>query len=691
MSLMLDRWTPAKAKKKLRTRLQNSREVRTSKLDAQWETNERTVYNTDGAVAGQISTTADGVPMTPEDGGDAPASSTGTNYTFKNLRFIHAQMSANPPATIPRPATSDPEDRRRARAADRVMRYALRQYGLQEKFDQTNLNCLLYGTGFIKTVWDSTKGDIVGFRRNGSLVMEGDISVRPVSPWKMYIDPDAEAWEDVRYVIEEITVSYEEAIYRWPKKKELIDKMLAGKDGGATAHAEHGGVVYSYLRGGSETKYESIKAYEYWETGMPSNAMLGRYAVHLEDGTMLEGPKPSPFAFSPPPSSLDLQRARKTGKPLKKAPPTARLPYHIITDIDVPARVWGKSFVEFEAPLQELLNQLDSLMLVNLQAHGVARLILPDGVDTAGPQITNSPWDIIRLKGDGGRGGEPKYMAPMQMPPAATELRNITKLGHDDMAGINESMFGQQSREQSGFSMQYAVNQGNLIRRRLFNKYVLLVESVYRAILDLVRKHWRDERTIQVLGKEKAFEVIDLKGADIDGGYDLVVEYGTSLSLDPMTRRQEIMAMMPLLKEAGIPPRVILSLLKLGELDVADDMIQMADDRQREIFEEMIATGVYMPPEELQEHEAMLAYGLRFVMTSEFKYLEPDEKLLIRKHIKDRATLAASEKAGGHADAGAAPGAPGPKPGMSQVPGQPASPAAATPPGVPSTPAGLGA
>ena len=43
---------------------------------------------------------------------------------------------------------------------------------------------------------------------------------------------------------------------------------------------------------------------------------------------------------------------------------------------------------------------------------------------------------------------------------------------------VNESMFGQSSRETAGFTMQYATNQGNVIRRRLFNKYVLLTEAV---------------------------------------------------------------------------------------------------------------------------------------------------------------------------------------------------------------------
>lgn len=684
MALMLDKWTPGQAKKKLGSRLDNCRSARQGKLDKQWEMNERTVFTTDGRPLG--SPGIDGSSIVTAGDSDADVqSNTGVNYSFKNVRYIHAQMSSNPPATIPRPSTSDPEDRRRARAADRVMRYALRQYGLQEKFDQTNLNALIYGTGFLKTTWDSSKGDIVGMsKKTGQLVLEGDINVRSISPWKMFVDPDADTWEEVRYVFEELTVSREEALHRWPTKAELIDSLIDDR----SELGSNNGVVYSYLHGDGQRKYESITVYEYWEKGMPSNAMLGRYAVCLEDGRLLEAPKPSPFAFSAPPSKSEQRRATAEGREPRQSPPTARLPYHIITDIDVPSRVWGKSFVEFEAPLQEILNRLDSVMLENLQAHGVARLILPDGLEIAEGAVTNSPWDVVRIKDKGGTGKDPKFMDPMPLPATMGELRAQTKSGIDDMAGVNESMFGQQSREQSGFSMQYAVNQGSMIRRRLFNKYVLLVESVYRAILDLVRKHWKDERSIQVLGNEKAFEVVDLKGSDIDGGYDLVVEYGTSLSLDPLTRRQEIMNLMPILEKAAIPPRVILGMLKLGELDVVDDLIQMAEDRQREIFEEMIATGMYIKPEEFQDHENMLAYCLRYVMTSEFKYLEPDEKEMVRQHIRDRGAQAATEKA----PASPAPTTgtpPGPMGTPGAVPGAPANPASAAPAGAVSQPADI--
>jgi hypothetical protein len=265
-----------------------------------------------------------------------------------------------------------------------------------------------------------------------------------------------------------------------------------------------------------------------------------------------------------------------------------------------------------------------------------------------------------------------------QLMPEMTATRVNLIQGINDVMGVNDAMFGVQKRETSGTSMNYATNQGNMIRRRIFNKYVLVVESIYKAILKLVCKHWPVNRTIYVLGKEHALEAVDLKGSDIDGGYDVVGEYGVSLSLDPMSRREEILTLQPLFEKAGVPTRTSLKLLKLNELEGMYDRLALAENRQKEIFDEMIATGRYIAPEDLLDHENMISWALEYFMTQEFQSLEQQLKELCKQHIRDRVQLAAQEKA---ALTGPQPGAtPGPVP----QPEMPPAPEPGQPPlGVP--------
>jgi hypothetical protein len=437
---------------------------------------------------------------------------------------------------------------------------------------------------------------------------------------------------------------YQEALFRWPDKHEVLER------------AKKQYYTTNVLTEPDDQRTNLITVYEYYEKGLPLNGMLGRYAICTEDGVPLEPVRPNPHRFTPIMNSQELTRKRLTeqaGGTYRPVPPTAYLPYHFMTDVDVPEQIYGKSFIEWESSIQDTMNRLDNVTLDNIQAHGVCRMVLPEGAEIAEQSMTNSPWDVMRITGV----QPPHFVQPPTLMPDMTNLRDRLQAGGADVAGLNDAMFGQMNRETAGTALQYATNQGNMIRRRLFNKYVNFVESVYKAYLNLIRKHWDEPKLIHILGKEQAFEAVAIKGADIDGGYDLVCEYGASFSLDPQTRREEIMTMMPILEKAGVPTKTILNLLKLNDLQGIYDRLGLSESRQREIFEEMIATGKYIAPQDLQEHKGMLDYAYVFIMTSEFKYLAPDIQALIKQHIKEREQLLAQG-----ANPAALPNPPGPLP-----------------------------
>lgn len=621
-------WSDEQAAKELYKRLKYSKDQRV-RLEREWDTSEATLLN----AAGEASRMGVGVDWTTSavvEDADQSDSDVGVNYTFKNFRFIHSQLCANPPTVIPRPSSSDMSDRRKADAADRLIRHAMRTYALPEVFAQATYYCLLFGTGFIKTTWDVNAGEPIDFdQESGELTMEGDIQFKAISARNIYLDPDATRWSEVKYVMEQHYMPYEEALYRFPDKREQLEKYRREQTG-----YSKGGEPVIFDNGFRMSPYDVVELYEYYEKGLPYNGMVGRHCYFLPSGELLCPLRPNPFRFSAPADrGLDLPEELIEKK--RELLATAYLPYHCLTDIDVGGSVWGRSFIAYEAPLQSTHNRILSSLLDCVQAHGVTRVLLPEGAEIADKSITNSPWDIVRYTGN----MKPDFMNPMPFPTAAIDLLTLVRQGGDDMAAVNESMFGQQSREQSGFSMQYATNQGNMIRRRLFDKYVTLVENVYKSYLDLIRKHWQEPRTISVLGKEKAFEAIDIQGADIEGGFDLVVEYGASLSLDPTSRRQELLQLFPLFQQAETDPaaKKLLAMLRLNELEGMYDRIQLSADRQREIFEEMIATDIYVAPAESEDDAGMLAWAADYRMSAEFKYLNPDHQELILRHIRERA------------------------------------------------------
>jgi hypothetical protein len=581
-------------------------------------------------------------------------------YATKNLRFIHSQLSTNAPAVSIKPSSSDSEDMRRANAANRLTRYALRQYKLQEVYDIRNWDTLHYGTGFLKTKWNPELGDILGCDEEGNLTMQGDFEIEPVSPKSMYIDPDAKMWSQVRYVFEKKVMPYEAAVhllekYLTPEKMDELEQQRKP----------------NYNDPDGAERKDVVVLYEYWENGLPYNGYAGRYCLCAEDGTTFTPILPSPYAFGRASTS---EERKKNIKPAYKK---ARLPYHPLTDIDRPGSVWGMTFLDFVVRAQDVLNRLDSVMLDNLEVHAVDRLILPESADISEESICNSPKEIIKITGN----QPPYFMAPPQMTPDLSRTREMLKAGIDELSGVNDAMFGIQNRETAGTAMQYSVNQGSQIRKRLFNKLAMDTEQVYKDFLDIVRENWSISRNIMVLGKENALEAIDIKGADVDGGFDIIVEYGTTLPIDPMTRRQEIINYIPFFEKAGIPSRALLPLMRLNDLDGYFDEVEKAKNRQREYFEEMNATGTYIPPQLFEDHENMLLACKEHIMSQEFKQLDEKIKNFIRKHLVDRAGMPSKEaeilgKANAPAQAAA------PAPGVQAAPGMPAEtmPAGALPP-----------
>lgn len=633
---------PKKIKSELSQRLLNARDARTPHQH-RWESNERMLFNTTGSTHNSNLSQSFDSDISSVSGVNDSDSDIGVNYIMKNLRFIHAQLSANPPSVIPQPTSNDSDDRRRADAADRMVRFGMRKHKMTEIIDGASWNMLIYGTGFVKTMWDPEAGDMLEIDEDtGDMVMEGDFHVSVPDPWNIFPDPDARTWDDVRYVFEKIIIPYEEALFRYPDKEELLESVRIGSSTNDNGYEIGGGGGRSSI---PKTIYDSVELYQYWEKGLPQNGFIGRFCVCTESGLLVTEIEPNPERYGSPRISTNDPKLSM-----------AALPFHIFTDLDVPGQYWGKAILEYQVGLQDNLNRLDSVVLESLQAHGVPRLVLPEGAEVQADSITTSPWDIVKITGN----QPPHFMETMPLPPGMNMLRELMKAGIDDMAGVNEAMFGQQSREQSGFSMQYASNQGNMIRRRLLNKYEIFVESIYRRYLVTVQKHWDTPRTIHVLGKEKAFEVTDIKGADISGGYDLVVRYGASLSLDPTTRREEIITLMPIFEKAGVETREILSMLKLNELSGMYDRLDLARDRQREVFQEMVARGIYIPPRELEDHKNMLSFAYYYRMTTEFKYLDENGQMLVEQHIREREQLAATQAASAEGTLGGAP--PGPAP-----------------------------
>lgn len=660
MNLRVISWTPEEAEQHLKKRFLKSQRHRKERWEPQWKTNEALLF---GNGKGPIQTTLSFNSLAEVFAGQSVGGEGRSMHipqVMRNLRILHSQLSANPPSALAEALSNEIEDQQAAKVANHLIDYGIYKYKWQEKIDLVTLACQVYGTGFGKCVFDGSKGDLLSFDESTSeVVMTGDMSVKPVLLWNMFIDSDAETWEDVKYTFERHMFSYEEAMSRWPEYKEDLEKI-------AVDAGHHPMDFDGFVRGEKgleksrveELDNAIIPILEYYERSLPVNGMAGRHCFCLPDGKIL-------------------------GKMEKSPIPGGKIPYACLTDIDVPGEVYGKTPVDYAVQLSKVVDDLDSMILENVEIHGSIHLVVFDGADIDESSLTENPVDVIKVNGAANQA--PFHLSPPPLTGDIYNLRNSTLQAIDAIMGVNEALKGEIPRELSGFAVQQAMNAANMSRRRLYNKYTLFTEDMWKLYLDSIERNWTIKRKVLIVGKEDAAKVASYSGADLNGGFALKVSYGTMFSLDPAQRRQEILQAQPILEKAGITPKQIAKHLRYDDIEGVFDIVEIAEARQIEIFEKIILSYHesgnvrYIPASEMEVayHAEMAEAGYQYVMSNYFLDQAPEVKQAIYKHIREREEMAAKQAAPQAPTPGAAPG-PG---GMPPMPGggAPAGPEGAPP------------
>lgn len=649
--LKVQSWTPEEAKDILESRLKTDMQYREVNFEAGWKSNENLLFQPGGNQGIQPTLSYSSLAEVYQMQSAGYNSNIHMPRVAQNLRFLHSQMSANPPSVIPQPTSNEREDRRATEAASDLIKYGRKHYKLQEYVDLTNLSVLTYGTGFIKAFHDPHAGEVLNFNKETSEIqMAGDFKARPVLIWDIWFDKDAKCWDDVRYTFERHLMPLSKALSVWPEYEDMFVENIIDDQ---THPSRIGEVRPQGVVGAPEDlKNQLVEIFEYTEKGLAENGMAGRRCFHLKDGTIL-------------------------GKMEENPHPNARLPYGILTDIDVPGEVYGKTTVDYAIGLAKVVDTLDNMIFNNVELHGSIKLVVFNQAETNEDDYSDDPVDIITVNGTHAH-------APYQLKPASVSgdiynLRAQMLEGIDGIMGINEILQGQINRELSGFASQTAINAANMVRHRLFNKYTDLVEFVYETYLSSIRDNWKVKRMIKVIGKEDAPTVQYIEGADIKSGYILSVEYGADFSLDPAMRREEIMQAREILLDAGVSPRKIAQKLRYNEIDALFDAPEMARKRQIEIFERAIdrynKTGrVEIEPASRMRkafHLEMAEAALEFVMTNDFLTLDRELQEAIYNHIDEREQMAAQQAQPAQPAAPGQPpmpGGPAPAPGPAPLP-----------------------
>lgn len=571
--------------------------------------------------------------------------------TAKAVLFLHAKLCISDPTLSISPRKQDPDNKRAAAYALSFLGYIRKRTKLQEKTESGSyLNVVVPGTGITYFGWDKDGGE---YPKENSVPenlqpgeeiefeMEGDYDLRNVSPYRFWIDASAEHFMDANHCFEETEIPLEQALSNHPDPaaQELIRQTHA-----ESATVENSSTVAN--------RKGAVKIYHYWERGRPWNGFLGAHVILVQ-------PKDPKVLFRGPNPYNHKQ-----------------LPYSLLTDIDIPGSPWGMSRIMYAFQVQMSINNLITLIMDNTSLFGGNKLLAPAGGVTD-ESLTNSRDDVTFY--DPSSGGKVEHIRPGNVTSDVWRAYDILKGYINNVYGMNEFSQGQIPRELSSYAVQLALEVDDKYRIRLFNKKKGYLKDIYEKGLSISQQFMVDDRRVSVVGVEGYADDPYFEMAKLNGEYDVEVDYGPYMPVDPAARKQQLLEFLKsgFYEKAGGNMKKVAKLLVDGSmLDLKQDLENSYKRQQVEI--DRIIKGETVEIELWDEHVEHASCVEDYARSETFESLPREVKMAIWNHGDKHIQAQAKKIAEG---GGQPPGAPPPPGGMPPPAGGAGTPPAPAPMG----------
>lgn len=364
------------------------------------------------------------------------------------------------------------------------------------------------GVGFLKAGWD--QGLTAGI---------GNVSLRRVSPWCLYVDPVASNLDDAEYVIEVHTMTPAEIERRYPSvAKRLIEaattagtttrdhvapRQTMNNQGARTdlipINAGTGPTTWGPPGGagrtpGENVPYRAVDVYECWikenylesyESADPTKPREGttvvaewRVIVHSGGRVLLDELASSLFHSN-------------------------RHPYVRYVDVET-GTFWGSALVRDIGPCQIALNRLLGLGQNNLEYTGNPIFIGVKGSGMDRSTFRNKPGQIYDVNGGpNAQGQSPKWLDPPTLPAQLIPFLQFWKNEIYSIAGLEGGQRGEIPSGRATDKQVSATQEAGFIRVRNAQRNLqLTISQAFELVCNLVVLNYDTPRIVAIIGEE---------------------------------------------------------------------------------------------------------------------------------------------------------------------------------------------
>jgi hypothetical protein len=440
------------------------------------------------------------------------------NMAFSTINIVAPSVAVNHPKITVN--ARRPEDGDKAVVTEAIVNYWWRHYDCQKEFRRAVKDMLIIGHGWIKTGYryvEEEKAVENGFDSYDELVEDRDENVtesnlivkedRPfverVSPFDMFVDPDATSMEDARWIAQRIRRPLEDV------KKDKRYNSTARQEAAPSHYSKWGQDSFRPRR--SQDPADSyVEIWEWYD--------IDRNTVSVFcDGSdkFLVAPKEIPFAFGQP--------------------------YVMIRNYDVPETFYPMGELEAIEPLQHELNQTRTQMMNHRKRFSRKWLYKETAFDTDGRQALESDEDnvMVPVITDDVLSNVISPMPAVINPPEFYNQSDLISSDMNRVSGVTEYQQGAMPEIRRTATEAAIVQDAS--NARASDKLAIIERSIgecARNLVMLAQQFMTGEQAVRIVGSEAQPLWLTFDRDYIQGEFDFEVEGGSTAPMNESFRRQ---------------------------------------------------------------------------------------------------------------------------------------------------------
>lgn len=439
------------------------------------------------------------------------------NISFSTINVIAPAVAVNyPKITV---NAVNPDNAANAVVAEAVVNYWWKYRDIKDEFRRAVKDLLIVGHGWIKTAYRFVEEEIVEEETDDSspvngnqatpntIVLQDSPFAERVSPFDVFVDPDATSMRDIKWIAQRIRRPIREvkSDKRYNKTaREAVDVMAVSR----------------YTDDPSRKKiYDKNYGYaEIWEYYDIQNKLM---CVFAESGEhFLIKPTKMPFAFGHP--------------------------FVMLRNYDVPEQFYPIGDLEQIEPLQKELNETRSQMMNHRKKFARKYLYKESAFDQNGRTSLQSDEDnvMVPVVGDEPLGGVVTPFPAVISPPEFYNQSQVITNDIERITGLPEFMTGGLPEIRRTATEVSAIQ--DAANARTADKLAIVersISEVARRMLMLAQQFMTGEQVARVLGKDGEPIWIQYDRDYLEGDFDFEVVGGSTQPHNEAVRRQTALQM----------------------------------------------------------------------------------------------------------------------------------------------------